>query len=61
MTETIEARLEATARTMAEIRSGEVCAVCKDDSTCEECPFQPPPKTNPPQDPASKSEHNHEQ
>jgi recombinational DNA repair protein RecR len=47
MTETIEALLEATARTMAEIRPGEVCAKCKDDSICEECPFQPSAKNEP--------------
>ena len=45
MTETLEALLEATRWTMAEIRSGEVCAKCKDDSTCEECAFQPPTKS----------------
>jgi hypothetical protein len=32
---------------MSEIRSGEVCAKCKDDSTCEECAFQPPAKNEP--------------
>jgi recombinational DNA repair protein RecR len=47
MTQTLEALLEATGQTMAEIRSGEVCAKCKDDSTCEECAFQPPAKMNP--------------
>jgi hypothetical protein len=47
MTRTLEALLEATGRTMAEIRSGEVCAKCKDSSTCEECSFQPPAKINP--------------
>jgi hypothetical protein len=62
MTKTLEALLEATGRTMAEIRSGEVCDKCKDDSTCEECAFfNPPPKTNPPHHPASKSDHNHQQ
>jgi len=44
MTTTLEALLEATGRTMAEIRSGEVCAKCKDDSACEECAFLPPAK-----------------
>ena len=47
MTETIEPLLEATARTMAEIRPGEVCAKCKDDSICEECSFQAPAKNEP--------------
>jgi recombinational DNA repair protein RecR len=37
----MEALLEATGRTMAEIRPGEVCAKCKDDSACDECSFQP--------------------
>ena len=41
MTETIEALLEATARIMAEIRSGEVCSKYRDHSRCEECAFQP--------------------
>ena len=44
MTQTLEALLEATGRTMAEIRSGEVCTKRKDDSTCEECAFQSPAK-----------------
>ena len=47
MTKTLEALLEATGRTMAEIRAGEVCAKCKDSSTCEECAFQPAAKINP--------------
>ena len=47
MTKTLEALLEATGRTMAEIRSGEVCAKCKDDSTCVECAFQPLAKSEP--------------
>jgi len=47
MTRTLEALLEATGRTMAEVRPGEVCAKCKDDSTCEECSFQPPAKNEP--------------
>ena len=42
MTKTLEARLEATGRTMAHIRAGDVCAKCMDSSTCEECLFQPP-------------------
>jgi hypothetical protein len=47
MTRTLEALLEATGRTMAEIGSGEVCGKCKDDSTCEECAFQSPAKNEP--------------
>jgi hypothetical protein len=34
-------------RMMAKIRLGEVCAKCKDDSTCEECAFQSPAKNTP--------------
>ena len=41
MTRTLEALMEATGRMMAEVRPGEVCAKCKDSSTCEECSFQP--------------------
>ena len=47
MTKTLEALLEATGRTMADMRPGEVCAKCKDDSACDECAFQPPAKINP--------------
>jgi hypothetical protein len=47
MTRTLEALLEATGRTMAEIRPGEVCAKCKDDSACDESAFQPPVEINP--------------
>ena len=47
MTKTLEALLEATGRTMAEVRPGEVCAKRKDSSTCEECAFQPPAKKQP--------------
>ena len=47
MTQTLEALLEATGRMMAEVRTGEVCAKCKDDSTCEECSFQPAAKNEP--------------
>jgi hypothetical protein len=47
MTRTLEALMEATGRMMAEVRPGEVCAKCKDDSTCEECAFQSPAKNEP--------------
>ena len=47
MTESIEALLEATARTMAETRPGEVCSKCRDHSRCEECAFQPSAKKEP--------------
>lgn len=40
MTETLEALMEATAKTMAEIRPGEVCNRCRDKSMCEECSFR---------------------
>ena len=52
MTKKLEALLEATGRTMAEIRSGEVCAKCKDDSSCQECAFLPPAKTEPTSNPS---------
>ena len=47
MARTLEALLEATGKTMAEVRPGEVCARCKDNSTCEECAFQSPAKNGP--------------
>ena len=47
MSKTLEALPEATGKTMAEIRPGEVCAKCKDDSACDECSFQPPAKNTP--------------
>jgi len=40
MTETLETLMEATARTMAEIRPGDVCNRCQDKSICEECLFR---------------------
>jgi len=40
MTKTMETLMEVTARTMAEIRPGEVCAKCRDHSRCDECAFQ---------------------
>ena len=45
MTKTMEALLEATGRMMAQIRSGEVCGNCKDMSISDECPFEPPAKS----------------
>gem|GEM_PF-6489532 len=49
MTKTMESLMEATARTMAEIRPGEVCAKCRDRTRCEDCAFQPSqPVTSPP-------------
>jgi recombinational DNA repair protein RecR len=41
MTKTLETLLEATGKTMAEIRPGEVCEKCRDNTICEECPFNP--------------------
>jgi hypothetical protein len=61
MTETLGALLEATARTMSEIRLGEVCSKCRDYSRCEECAFQTLPKTDPPQALSNKSDHYHHQ
>jgi hypothetical protein len=61
MTKTLEALLEAIGRTTPGVRLGEVCAKCMDDNISGECPFQPPPKTNPPQLPPGKSEQNHQQ
>jgi hypothetical protein len=40
MTKTLKALLEARGRMMAEVRPREVCAKCRDDSICKECPFQ---------------------
>ena len=41
MTKTLETLIEATGKTMAEIRPGEVCEKCRDNTICEECPFNP--------------------
>ena len=41
MTKTIESLMEATARTMADLRPGQVCAKCREHSRCDECAFQP--------------------
>jgi len=57
MTKTLEALLEATGRTMAEIRPGEICAKCKDDTACDECSFHPPPKASPTQHPVDSPKH----
>jgi recombinational DNA repair protein RecR len=42
MSKTLEVLLEATGRTMAEMRPGEVCGKCRDDSICDICPFKAP-------------------
>jgi len=39
MTKTMEYLMEITGRKMAYMRPGEVCSKCKDDSICEDCPF----------------------
>ena len=42
MTKSLEMLIEMTATKMAEMRPGEVCKRCKDDSICEWCPFHTP-------------------
>jgi recombinational DNA repair protein RecR len=42
MTKSLEMLIEMTATKMAEMRPGEVCSKCKDDSICEWCPFHTP-------------------
>jgi hypothetical protein len=42
MTKFLEMLIELTATKMAEMRPGEVCKRCKDDSICEVCPFHTP-------------------
>ena len=42
MTKSLEMLIELTAMKMAEMRPGEVCSKCKDDSICEICPFNTP-------------------
>ena len=39
MTKSLEMLIELTAMKMAEMRPGEVCSRCQDDSICTECPF----------------------
>ena len=39
MTKSLEMLIELTATKMAEMRPGEVCSKCKDNSICEVCPF----------------------
>lgn len=43
MTKSMETLIELTATKMAEMRTGEVCIKCKNESVCEVCPFQTPP------------------
>jgi len=42
MTKSLEMLIELTATKMAEMRPGEVCSRCRDDSICEWCPFRTP-------------------
>ncbi|MFH1935439.1 MAG: hypothetical protein ABIN18_28190 [Pseudomonadota bacterium] len=42
MTKSLERLIELAAKKMAEMRPGEVCSKCKDDSICEMCPFHTP-------------------
>ena len=42
MTKSLEMLIGLTAMKMAEVRPGEVCNRCKDDSICEACPFHTP-------------------
>ncbi len=41
MTKTLEALLQATGLTMAEVKPVEVCSKCRDKSICDRCPFHP--------------------
>ena len=42
MTKSLEMLIELTATKMPEMRPGEGCNQCKDDSVCEVCPFNTP-------------------
>ena len=42
MTKSLEMLIEMTAMKLAELKPGEVCKRCKDDSICEVCPFHTP-------------------
>ena len=42
VTKSLEQLIEMTAMKMAEMRPGEVCSRCRDDSICEICPFKTP-------------------
>lgn len=42
MTKSLEMLIEMTAMKMAEVKPGEVCKRCKDDSICDVCPFNTP-------------------
>ena len=47
MTKSLETLIWLTAVKMAEIKSGEVCSMCRDDSICEKCPFNTNPNAKP--------------
>jgi len=55
MTKSLEMLVELTATKMAELRPGEVCIKCKDNSICDECSFRiqdnPPEKKKPAESP----------
>lgn len=39
MTKSLEMLIELTSLKIAEMRAGEVCSVCRDNTICEHCPF----------------------
>jgi len=39
MTKSLERLIEMTAIKMVEVKPGEICLKCKDNSICKECPF----------------------
>ena len=41
ITKSLGKLIELPAMKMAEVRPGEVCKGCRDDSICEVCPFKP--------------------
>ena len=44
MTKSIERLIEMMATKMTEVKPGKICSKCKDNSICEECPFNSHPK-----------------
>ena len=55
MTKSLEMLIEMTGMKMAELKPGEVCLRCKDNSICNDCPFRiqenPPEKKKPAESP----------
>jgi recombinational DNA repair protein RecR len=41
MSKSLEMLIEMTGMEMAELEPGEVCIKCKDNSICNQCPFNP--------------------